>query len=82
MKRTPKHPPDADPAATLHAKLSAQPGLAADLARATGLTESSISRWRHGESLPSRLAAIVIERRHNIHRSAWDRLRATRRAAA
>lgn len=80
MKRTPKQPPD-DPAAALDAKLSERPGLAADLARATGLTESSISRWRHAQSLPSRLAAVVIERRHNIHRSAWERLR-SRRAAA
>jgi len=81
MKRTPKHPPDDDPAAALDAKLSERPGLAADLARATGLTESSVSRWRHGQSLPSRLAAVVIERRHGVDRSAWERLR-SRRAAA
>jgi hypothetical protein len=80
MKRTPKQPPD-DPAAALDAKLSERPGLAADLARAAGVTESSVSRWRHAQSLPSRLAAVVIERRHNIHRSAWERLR-SRRAAA
>lgn len=68
------------PAQMLDAALSARIGLAADLARAAGVSQMTVSRWRHGEALPPGLAARVIERRCDIDRRLWEPLRAARRA--
>lgn len=62
----------------LDAVLDNRPGFAADLARACGVSESSVSRWRRGQSLPSKLVARMIERRCGIRSSLWVPLRIER----
>lgn len=56
-------------------------GRTAELARATSAARSTVYRWLGGDTVPSPIAAVVIEHVVGIGRSEWERARSERRAA-